>query len=554
MKKTLFFLALMSILISCNAQKPKRFSQPLDVQGTIINDTIFKFPNGGFIRRASGGAALYISPNGGEEYLIVSMNTQPDGLTFSGFQTIRFSKSPLYADLTGFRNDTSQGTFPDSTTAWSIKAIKDYIAEHGGGESATIPGSLNEILLSDGAGGAATNTSIKWDASEGGIFVSDLTNDTVYIRPTGLYTHDGRQALEYSIGYHPTTGHYYQSTLKSSEDLASLNRAQVRTYANAKQNRVYLEVERNPDYLIQAIFDSSGMYLLGNPDTSLFSDNHFITKKWFFDRANLSGTESATIIDTAGGHAANQLVYWIDKNTLGGSDDYSISSGNLVLQHSIYASGLRRSSSAQMGLSLSDNGFFITGGGPLIIGESGNSYYDIFHCQTKDGDNDVFTIRDDSSTVFNELVLIDSLQLRTEGTSTQEHRVLGLSKTGKVKSISLPQGVQIEVTKDELTTGGESGYMFAIPSQLDGMNLVQMEAYPGEVAGDQTAVSITCYRRRSAVESLMTSTGASFSTNAVISTSYDDVEQGDQLEFRWTFSGGTTAPTGLIVQLTFQMP
>lgn len=156
--------------------------------------------------------------------------------------------------------------------------------------------------------------------------------------------------------------------------------------------------------------------------------------------------------------------------------------------------------------------------------------------------------------VRNELAAQDSIWLIDEGAPTDEQRIVGLSKTGKLKSIKLPTGIQIEVSSAALTTGGESGYIFAIPEQLAGMNLIKMEAYPGEVTGDQTALAVTCYRRRSGTEVSMTSTGASFSTNAVINTSNDDVARGDQLEFRWTFSGGSTAPTGLIVQLTFQKP
>lgn len=138
----------------------------------------------------------------------------------------------------------------------------------------------------------------------------------------------------------------------------------------------------------------------------------------------------------------------------------------------------------------------------------------------------------------------------TAGTNTQQ-----LSTTAFVQAAlaSLPQGVQILVTNEELTSGGESDYIFTITDQLNSWNLYKVEAKPAMIAGDHT-MSVNVYRKRSGTEVAMTSAGASFTTDATINTSNDDLLDGDQLEFRWTFSGGSTAPTGLIVQLTFQKP
>lgn len=148
---------------------------------------------------------------------------------------------------------------------------------------------------------------------------------------------------------------------------------------------------------------------------------------------------------------------------------------------------------------------------------------------------------------------MDSFRLVYEGISTDEDRILGLSKTGKVKSVNLPQGVQIEVTTETLVSGADSVDVLTIPETLAGMNLIKLEAYPGSVAGDRT-MSVVAYRNRSGTVTTMTSAGASFSANATINTTYDDVARGDKIFIGQTFTGGTTDPVGLKVQLTFQKP
>lgn len=150
------------------------------------------------------------------------------------------------------------------------------------------------------------------------------------------------------------------------------------------------------------------------------------------------------------------------------------------------------------------------------------------------------------------VIIIDSLGIDYVSASAEE-RPLGLSNNNKIKPINLPQGVQIEVTTETLVSGADSVYVLTIPEALAGMNLIKLEAYPGSVTGDRT-MSVVAYRKRSSTVITMTSSGASFIANATINTSYDDVQRGDKIAIGWTFTGGTTDPVGLIVQLTFQKP
>lgn len=128
-----------------------------------------------------------------------------------------------------------------------------------------------------------------------------------------------------------------------------------------------------------------------------------------------------------------------------------------------------------------------------------------------------------------------------------------MTSTKRLKPINLSQTVQIEVTTDTLISGGDSVYVLTVPESLVGMNLIKLEAYPGSITGDRT-MSVIAYRNRSGTVTTMTSAGATFSANATINTSYDDVQRGDKIAIGWTFTGGTTDPVGLIVQLTFQKP
>jgi hypothetical protein len=118
-----------------------------------------------------------------------------------------------------------------------------------------------------------------------------------------------------------------------------------------------------------------------------------------------------------------------------------------------------------------------------------------------------------------------------------------------------PVTVQIEVTSETLVSGGSPTYVMWIPTALLGMNLISMKAKqsPGQVAGDRS-IFVDMYRNRGGTITMMTSTGATFSTGATINTTYDDVQEGDAIGFGWSFTGGTTSPVGLYVTLEFQTP
>jgi hypothetical protein len=160
------------------------------------------------------------------------------------------------------------------------------------------------------------------------------------------------------------------------------------------------------------------------------------------------------------------------------------------------------------------------------------------------------------ATMFADAALtgIPTAPTATASTSTTQIATTAFSQAAIAAALAdLAVGVQILVSEEELISGEASGYIFDIPDMLDGMNLVKVEAFPGETEGDHT-IAVVVWRNRSGSEVNMTSTGASFSADAIINTSYDDVANRDQLEIRWTYSGGTTAPVALKVQLTFQNP
>lgn len=246
---------------------------------------------------------------------------------------------------------------------------------------------------------------------------------------------------------------------------------------------------------------------------------------------------------------SGRVATWYDVNTLTYND-----SNDELLQ--LYGKFIQLMSTSSLGIELYGN--------TKVMGILDVSDAIITH-QYYDDDRTVYVLTRDSLIHADADLSVgkdfDNPTFKVEGDSVYwskatyaPNQLLTMTSTKALKPYTMPQGVQIEVTSEQLTSGEESGYMFAIPEQLDDMNLIKMEAYPGEVNGDQTSLAVTCYRRRSGTEVSMTSTGASFSANAVINTSNDDVQRGDQLEFRWTFSGGSTLPTGLIVQLTFQKP
>lgn len=149
-------------------------------------------------------------------------------------------------------------------------------------------------------------------------------------------------------------------------------------------------------------------------------------------------------------------------------------------------------------------------------------------------------------------ILEDSTQVQYAGTSTEE-RLLGISETGYIKPLNLPISAGIEVTTETLVSGGDSVFVLPVPDALAGMNIIKIEAQPGEVIGDRT-MSVKAYRNRAGTVTTITSTGASFSTPAVINTSYDDLQKGDRIYIGYTFTGGTTTGKGLWVTIYAQKP
>ena len=112
--------------------------------------------------------------------------------------------------------------------------------------------------------------------------------------------------------------------------------------------------------------------------------------------------------------------------------------------------------------------------------------------------------------------------------------------------------VQVLITDTLAVATGETGYILAIGDALNGKNLIKVEAYWGDSQG--TAVpTITVWRNRGGTEVSMTSSGATFTLDAVVNQSNDDVLASDRLELRWGLGSGTP-PYGLIVHLSFQRP
>jgi hypothetical protein len=146
----------------------------------------------------------------------------------------------------------------------------------------------------------------------------------------------------------------------------------------------------------------------------------------------------------------------------------------------------------------------------------------------------------------------DSIAKHTDTLQSHNARLTTLETTG-VSGV-LTASIQYICTTDATSTSPNStGYFIGIYDNLNGFNLVKVEALYAESQGDMTLAAYV-WRNRANVEVAMTSVGASFSADATINPDYDDVATGDRLEIRWTYTGGTTAADGFMINLTFQKP
>jgi hypothetical protein len=106
---------------------------------------------------------------------------------------------------------------------------------------------------------------------------------------------------------------------------------------------------------------------------------------------------------------------------------------------------------------------------------------------------------------------------------------------------------------DTLVTGTiNTDYKIVIPQWLSGYELVSAQLLHGKTTGSATPTALL-YRMRGGVEVNMFSTGANYTTNAVINSSYRQLLTGDLLEARCTFGAGTL-PYGLWLALKLKRP
>ena len=115
------------------------------------------------------------------------------------------------------------------------------------------------------------------------------------------------------------------------------------------------------------------------------------------------------------------------------------------------------------------------------------------------------------------------------------------------------QVVEFVIAKAQVKGDTITDYQMVIPEALSGYNLVRAELYHGTIAGDRTPTA-NIWRKRSSAEVSVTSTGANYTTRAVINISNDDMVKDDLLGARVTFGSGTTYPSGLFFVFTFQRP
>lgn len=129
-------------------------------------------------------------------------------------------------------------------------------------------------------------------------------------------------------------------------------------------------------------------------------------------------------------------------------------------------------------------------------------------------------------------------------TTAAQTRLAGVNDTAMVI---------LRVTEDTLTaTVDSSGWIFPIPLELNGFELVSVQAYsPGN--GNGTA-AIEVFRRRSTTEVDVTSSGADINGTATINPVYNDIATGDYYSFGFSESGATIYTVAVDVFLKFLRP
>jgi len=150
-------------------------------------------------------------------------------------------------------------------------------------------------------------------------------------------------------------------------------------------------------------------------------------------------------------------------------------------------------------------------------------------------------------------ISIDNDTIRVTNQATGVNEVMGSTSTGALKILKPAQTIQVVVTDTIVVSPDSTGYELSIGSLLHGTNLIDVELFYRESQGNKVP-TVTVWRNRSGTEVNMTSTGATFTTDAVINASYDDVVRGDRIRFKTVLGIGDTPPYGMNIQLTFQKP
>lgn len=322
MKKIVFIAFIIALILSAAMNWPRRFSAPiistggyiqadtLKSQVTVADDSIqvsgywfdglsllsgggssgsmsdtlailyltdqLKFINGGYFKRG-GSAVVEISPNGASGMTFVA-NSAPYGLTMNNVNTITFPSNSSYQyPFRGFSNDTVQGYYSDSTWALSARAVRQLIAANGGSVAVTPPLAI----------------------SAGNIRI------------------DGYGTTNYTVGIQAATNQSYIYFSKH----AVLDRTYF-TFGNMGTT-----VQLNET----GLFTSSGY-----PDTSNWTDYHYVTRKWVQDRIPAgSGTGTVT---TTGTPASGQLALFSGGTSITGDTTVTFNTTNKVLTVKGYTS------------------------------------------------------------------------------------------------------------------------------------------------------------------------------------------------------------------------
>jgi hypothetical protein len=249
-------------------------------------------------------------------------------------------------------------------------------------------------------------------------------------------------------------------------------------------------------------------------------------------------------VSTTGSPVANEVPFFTAVNKIGRSPNftYDPNTGHLVVNKAIY---------------LKDSYFYFN---PWVANGVGNIAY---HFNTvynytgtarilslKNYSIDKFYVLNDTAVFKNNVSIKDSVYLKK--TAFVPGQVITLSPTKALKTTYLTQNIQITLTDTISKTADSLAYVQVIGSDLAGCNLIGIEAFFGKSQGTAVPV-ILAYRDRGTLRKNMITTGANFTTDAVINTTYDDVAKGDRITIKWTLGSGT-APYGIKIILRYKKP